>query len=380
MTVASTEIGSSNQNTRKDADFIAADCLITGGAGFIGCALSGRVADRFRRVVAIDNLHPQVHGTSRRPDLLDPRVEFLHADVTDSRTWTSVLASLSPHVIIHLAAETGTSQSLTEATRHGQVNVIGTTQMLDALGATQRLPRRIVLASSRAVYGEGLWHAADGTAVYPGQRSREQLERGKWDFPGLTPAPFKAATTAARPTSIYGATKLAQEHIITAWALSFGVEPIILRLQNVMGPGQSLINAYTGIVTLFCRLARERRTIPLYEDGQITRDFVYVDDVVGAIVAAVTRPLPLILNTGNSILQPLDVGSGHARTIAALASWIARYYDAPAPTVTGAFRLGDVRHAACDISQTMEALDWQPAQTFEGGLLQICEWADASLA
>lgn len=380
MTIVRIKAGSGKKNVLIDTDLEVADCIITGGAGFIGCALSGRIADQFRRVVAVDNLHPQVHGATRRPDLLDPRVEFINADVTDPGAWHAVLADLSPHVIVHLAAETGTSQSLTEATRHGQVNVIGTTRMLDALGVERRLPKRIVLTSSRAVYGEGLWRAADGTAVYPGQRSREQLERGEWDFPGLTPTPFNAATTAARPTSIYGATKLAQEHIITAWALSFGVEPIILRLQNVMGPGQSLINAYTGIVTLFCRLARERRTIPLYEDGQITRDFIYVDDVVEAIVAALTRPLPLILDAGNSVLQPLDVGSGHARTIAALASWIARHYDAPAPTVTGEFRLGDVRHAACDISQTMAALDWQPTQTFEGGLLQICEWADAALA
>jgi dTDP-L-rhamnose 4-epimerase len=361
------------------------DCIITGGAGFIGCALSRRIANRFRRVIIVDNLNSQVHPEQRRPEALDVGVEFYHADVTVRETWNDVLAEVHPRAIVHLAAETGTAQSLTEATRHGEVNVIGTTQMLDALATTGRLPEQILLASSRAVYGEGIWQAADGTAVYPGQRSRAQLERGEWDFPGLTPVPFEATTTAPHPTSIYGATKLAQEHIITAWALAFGIEPVVLRLQNVIGAGQSLFNSYTGIVTLFCRLARQGEAIPVYEDGQITRDFVHVEDVVEAMVAALTRPHTSIpgasnLSAGGLMSAPLDVGSGKAHSIAELASWIAAHYGAPDPVVNGAFRLGDVRHAACDISRTMAALDWQPRRTFEDGLRQICEWIDATFA
>ncbi len=356
------------------------DCIVTGGAGFIGCALSGRIAARFRRVIVIDNLHSQVHPEQRRPASLDTSVEFINADVTSAATWMKVLSEVHPHTIVHLAAETGTAQSLTEATRHGEVNVIGTTRMLDALAMTGRLPQRILLTSSRAVYGEGMWRAADGSAVYPGQRTREQLERGQWDFPGLTPMPFDAATTAPHPTSIYGATKLAQENMIAAWALSFGVEPVILRLQNVMGIGQSLINAYTGIVTLFCRLARKGQVIPVFEDGRITRDFVHVEDVVEAMIAALTRPRTSVSGAGYPTSLPLDVGSGQAHTIGALASWIAAYYGAPSPEVNGAFRLGDVRHAACTISRTMAALDWRPARTLETGLLQMCEWIEAGIA
>lgn len=355
------------------------DCIITGGAGFIGCVLSRQIANEFRRVIVFDNLHRQVHREQRRPDALDPRVEFIHADVTSSKAWRAVLADVHPLAIVHLAAETGTAQSLTEATRHGEVNVIGTTRMLDALAKTGCLPERILLASSRAVYGEGIWLAADGAAVHPGQRTREQLERGQWDFPGLTPIPFEASTTAPHPTSIYGATKLAQEHIITSWSRSFGVEPIVLRLQNVMGPGQSLINSYTGIVTLFCRLAREGKAIPVYEDGQIIRDFVHVEDVADAMVSALKRSrVSVFAAAGDPMLEPFDVGSGQAHTIEALASWIATYYRAPPPIVNGAFRLGDVRHAACDISRTMSALNWRPTRAFADGLLQICEWIDAT--
>jgi dTDP-L-rhamnose 4-epimerase len=356
------------------------DCIVTGGAGFIGCALSRRIAARFRRVIVIDNLHPQVHRDQSRPHGLDSRVEFVRADVTSPAAWDAVLADVHLQAVVHLAAETGTAQSLTEASRHGEVNVIGTTRMLDALARTKRVPERILLASSRAVYGEGQWQSADGTAVYPGQRSKGQLERGEWDFPGLTSLPFDAATTAPHPTSIYGATKLAQEHIICAWAHSFGVDPIILRLQNVIGAGQSLINSYTGIVTLFCRLAREGKTIPLYEDGRIIRDFVHVEDVADAMVSALTQPRDPSFSDGALISTPLDVGSGQARTIAALATWIAGNYGAPTPVVNGAFRLGDVRHATCNISRTMAALDWRPAWTFEAGLMQICEWIDATYA
>ena len=344
-------------------------CLVTGGAGFIGCALSSRLAERFGRVVVLDNLHPQVHATQERPAALDARVEFVHGDVTDPAAWDGLLGGgLRPSVIIHLAAETGTGQSLTEGTRHAHANVVGTTQMLDALVRHDALPRRIVLTSSRAVYGEGAWVDALGKASYPGQRSRAQLERHEWDFPGLHATPFHSATVEPRPTSIYGATKLAQEHVLKSWCLAMGVTPVVLRLQNVYGPGQSLINSYTGIVSLFARLAREGKSIPVYEDGEIIRDFVFIDDVASAILAATLRE--------EVAPNPYDVGSGEATSIATLATIIQARYGAPAPHVTAAFRHGDVRHAACTISDTEQALDWKPAVMVREGVDILCRWID----
>jgi len=344
-------------------------CLVTGGAGFIGCAVSGRLADGFDRVVALDNLHPQVHATAQRPAALDPRVELVHGDVTSRETWDGLLADVRPDVVLHLAAETGTAQSLTESTRHAQVNVVGTTQMLDALLRHDALPDRVVLTSSRAVYGEGAWVDAEGRTHHPGQRTAEMLEAGQWDFPGLTPTPFAAATVPPRPTSVYGSTKLAQEHVLASWCLAVGVTPVVLRLQNVYGPGQSLTNPYTGIVPLFARLARGGEPIPVYEDGRIIRDFVYIDDVADAVLAGIQR--------SGTTGHPWDIGSGEGTSILRLAQLVAEIYGAPEPTITGAFRNGDVRAASCDIAPTVAGLGWSPQVPVADGLVRLCRWLDA---
>lgn len=344
-------------------------CLVTGGAGFIGCALAPKLAAEFDRVVAIDNLHPQVHPSARRPDALDARVEFVHGDVTERSMWDTVLEKIKPATVVHLAAETGTGQSLTEGTRHAHVNVTGTTQMLDAFVRHKALPERVVLTSSRAVYGEGAWQDASGTLIYPGQRTRAQLDRHEWDFPGLRATPFVSDTVEPRPTSIYGSTKLAQEHVLNSWCLAMGVAPIILRLQNVYGPGQSLINPYTGIVSLFARLAQEGKSIPVFEDGQIIRDFVFIEDVANAIMAATLH--------STASVTPYDVGSGEAISIAQLAELIADHYGAPAPHITAQFRHGDVRHASCSIEGTKKTLRWKPHVMIKEGVGRLCDWIDS---
>jgi dTDP-L-rhamnose 4-epimerase len=348
-------------------------CLVTGGAGFIGTAMSAGLVERFARVVAVDNLHPQIHPTAERPADLAERVELVVGDVTDPEMWDTLLADVSPDVVVHLAAETGTGQSLTESTRHALTNVVGTTQLLDALLRHSALPRRIVLSSSRAVYGEGAWRREDtGELFYPGQRTAEILERAEWDFPGAVPVAMSAATTTPAPVSVYGATKLAQENLLTAWAQSFGVEPVILRLQNVYGPGQSLINPYTGIMSLFCRLAKAGESIPLYEDGEVRRDFVLIDDVARALVAATTAEAPGRL--------PIDIGSGEDQTIARAAELIAEHYGAPAPHVTGQYRQGDVRHAWADVGHAAEALGWTPQFSLGDGVHRLASWIDARQA
>lgn len=343
--------------------------LVTGGAGFLGSALSHRLVEAGYDVAVMDVLHPQVHAAGRAIEL-PPSVRLFTGDVTHAPDWDAVLRLFRPSQIVHLAAETGTGQSLSQATRHGSVNVVGTTQLLDALSRSALVPDQIVLASSRAVYGEGAWQCGTQT-FYPRPRSHAQLLAGIWDPEGPTgelavPLSSCAGQTEPRPTNIYAATKLAQEYMLAAWTAAHDARLSVLRLQNVYGPGQSLTNPYTGVVAFFARLAREQRPVEVYEDGQILRDFVFIDDVVDALLATV--------QSCASEPRCLDIGSGSAITIHELARKIAAMCDAPEPTIVPKFRDGDVRAASCNIDPAKRNLHWHPKWALEDGLHALLKW------
>jgi len=348
-----------------------ASVLVSGGAGFIGCRLSRQLLGQGHQVAVMDSLHPQVHASRGWPDDLAREVEFFPGDVTSGTCWDAALKVTSPEVVIHLAAETGTGQSLTEATRHGSVNVVGTTQMLDALRRTNTIPDHLLVPGSRSVYGEGRWMGDDGVAFSPGRRTHDDLAAGRWDPPcpssaTATPLPSQAGLTPPAPTNIYAATKLAQEHICGAWAAAMGTKLSVLRLQNVYGQGQSLTNPYSGVLALFARQAIDGEVIDVYEDGEIVRDFVHVDDVVDAFVSAVKQP-PAAART-------VDIGSGQAATIARAAALMAELAGAPAPVVSGRFRDGDVRAASCTLVEAERELAYRPARTLEQGLGELLAW------
>src|SRR5271156_6763798 len=356
--------------TNRRVRLLSASVLVTGGAGFIGCALTRRLVKAGYDVTVMDVLHPQVHGGRGAIDL-PSSARLFTGDVTHAPDWDAVLRLFRPTQIVHLAAETGTAQSLSEATRHGSVNVVGTTQLLDALSRAALVPDQLVLASSRAVYGEGAWQRGS-ELFYPPPRSHAQLLAGVWDPQGpmgetVVPLASCAGRTEPRPTNIYAATKLAQEHILAAWTAAHDTNLSVLRLQNVYGPGQSLTNPYTGIVALFARLARAQRPSEVYEDGRIVRDFVFIDDVADAVFAAVQRPAT----------EPrcLDIGSGIATTIHELACTIAALCQAPEPIVVPKFRDGDVRaYASCNIEPAKNQLHWRPKWALEDGLHALLEW------
>ena len=341
--------------------------LVTGGAGFIGTRLVAALVAHAHEVQVVDNLHSQVHGEPTG-HVLGPRDHVLHPmDVRSADSWTALLRVFQPEVIFHLAAETGTGQSLHEASRHASVNVLGTTEMLDALARTGVRPDSLVLTSSRAVYGEGDWTLPDGRNVSPGPRTAAMLEAGTWDPLGpngerLVPAPNVAGQTPACPTNIYAATKLAQEHLLLAWGSAMGVKIRIRRLQNVFGAGQALGNPYTGVLTYFARLASKREVIPLYEDGAIVRDFVHVGTVVDALLDALTGDVELA-----------DVGSGEVTYLCDVADAIARRAGAPPPVITGQYRLGDVRAAGASDITSRRGL-----ASFELHLEELLGWASAA--
>lgn len=342
--------------------------LITGGAGFIGTRLSARLVGEGHDVTIFDVLHPQVHTSG---DYQPPSgVTLVRGDVAVAGDWDRLLEeTAAPEAIVHLAAETGTGQSLREASRHAGVNVLGTAAMTDALVRFDITPERIVLTSSRAVYGEGAWTNDVDGVFYPSGRVTDDLEAARWDpqspsGSGSAPIPHRAADVWARPVNVYAATKLAQEHLLESWCTSFGVDLGVLRLQNVYGPGQAVGNAYTGVLTFFAVRAAQGLALDVYEDGAIVRDFVFVDDVVDALTRslALAGPRPTV-----------DIGCGTPTTLLDVAETMSSIADIAPPRVTGQYRHGDVRAASADVTAARDVLGWEPTTSLTDGLTALIE-------
>lgn len=350
--------------------------LITGGAGFIGSRLARALLadDPTRRVWVLDNLHPQVHGPAASVPDLGPGVSFMRGDIGVAADVVRAIAGARPSLVYHLAAETGTGQSYDEPTRYCTVNVLGTTHLIEALRSSG-CARRVVLAASRAVYGEGAYRDQDGVECVGQPRQTQAMAAGVFDVPlpaprrgPGTPAPSHAGLAPA-PASIYASSKLMQELLLAQAGEGAAWGAVMLRFQNVYGPGQSLRNPYTGVLSIFARQLLEGGELAIFEDGQIARDFVYVDDVVDALVRAGRAPLP-----HGTIL---DIGCGEAATILDVARLLMRALgrSEDAFRVTGAFRAGDVRHACADIGAAGRLLGWSPRVRLEEGLLRLAEWA-----
>lgn len=349
-------------------------CFVTGGAGFIGKHLVNRISGIFELVIVVDSLIEQVHGLDPKAPKFPSNVLFYQKNICDRETWEEILSTHNPSVVYHLAAETGTGQSLSSPNIHAMTNVVGLSVMLEAFSRHSKKPSKIVLTSTRAVYGEGRWiNTGVNSPLYPSQRSGEMLSSGNWDYPASINLPMSADHNECKPVSVYGVTKLAQEQILRLWAISNQVECIILRLQNVYGEGQSLINSYTGILSLFCKLAKSGEQIPLYEDGKMLRDFIYVTDVVSALIAS----LRVKISEGEDLV--LDIGTGVPLTIESVAHKISQTYDSPDPKITGQFRIGDVRHAFCDNSKAIQILDWSPQVDITEGIRSLVKWVEESL-
>ncbi len=349
--------------------------LITGGAGFIGSRLARKLVERDYSVTVLDNLSQQVHTDrpeeSRLYRSLPPGIRFIRADVTNREHLTAAIEGQD--VVVHLAAETGTGQSMYEIDRYCKVNVGGTALMLDILANKKHTVSRIVLASSRSVYGEGKYLSEELGIVYPSHRSSTDMQIGDFGvkYPGCAkPLTLLATdeTSKLHPTSVYGISKLTQEQLVMTVSPTIGIAPVALRYQNVYGPEQALSNPYTGILSIFSNLIMSGKGINIFEDGLESRDFVYVDDVIEATIGGIERP-----EAANEIF---NVGSGRAVSVSVVAECLCRFLGARVPvTVSGNFRLGDIRHNYACLEKIGRLLAFRPRVGFEEGIARYCEWA-----
>ena len=354
--------------------------LVTGGAGFIGSHTVDRLLREGYSVRILDRLHPQVHANGTVPAYLSADAEFLIGDVRDLAAVRRALRGVSQ--VIHLAAETSVGQSMYEGDVHVDVNARGTAILFRAIREEGVSVRSVVIASSRAVYGEGAYSCDRCGQVSPGQRSIDDLEAHHWVprcpicSSGLTPV---ATDEGVEPTysSSYGMTKLFQEQISQLEATQLGHSLAILRYFNVYGCRQSPHNPYTGLITTLALRVLAGRPLVLYECGSPLRDFVHVDDVAWANVRALTADL--------ASPQTINIGSGRSVTLVELAAALARAFDSePQVELSTRFRVGDIHASIAAIEQARRVLGYEPRVPIDAGLhrlvpwLQSKEWDDRS--
>jgi dTDP-L-rhamnose 4-epimerase len=342
--------------------------LITGGAGFIGSHLADELLARGDRVRALDALVGQVHGEGVRPPYLSDDVELCVGDVRDSDAVRSALDGVDS--VVHLAARVGVGQSMYELAEYTSANSLGTAVLLQAIA--EHPVRKVVVASSMSIYGEGLYVDADRRPVEPPERTREQLAARDWDYAGLTPVP---TPERKRPglSSIYALNKYEQERACLIAGPAYGVPTVALRLFNTYGPRQALSNPYTGVLAIFASRLLNDRAPRIFEDGLQRRDFVWVGDVARAFALALERD--------GADGEAVNVGSGVSVEVREIAERLARILDrAIEPHITAESRVGDVRHCFADISRARETIGYEPKVELDEGMQMLGEWLAGEVA
>lgn len=350
--------------------------LITGGAGFIGSNLALALIDKGYNITVLDNLSKQIHGENAEENSflfskIKNKVTFIKGCVTSKKDWIKALAN--QHAIIHLAAETGTGQSMYEIEKYATVNIGGTAIMLDLLANNPHNVKKIIIASSRSIYGEGkYWSEELNTAVYPKHRLDEYMASNDFDvkYVGLSkPLQLMATDEESKihPSSVYGITKQNQEQMIMTVCPTIGIAPVAFRYQNVYGPGQSLSNPYTGILSIFSTLIKNGKEINIFEDGKESRDFVFIEDVVAATILGLEK------EEANG--EVFNVGTGEATDVITVADELIKNYGTNTKVnITGNYRLGDIRHNYADLTKIRSLLGFAPKYNFETGIKEFTDW------
>ncbi|WP_332021081.1 NAD-dependent epimerase/dehydratase family protein [Kaistella sp.] len=348
--------------------------MITGGAGFIGSRLALRLLKEGCFVTVLDNLSPQIHGENPENDSplyrsILGKVNFIKGDITNRNDVETALENAD--AVIHFAAETGTGQSMYEIEKYNRVNVSGTALLLDVLVNKTHNVKKFVLASSRAVYGEGRYRNADNETVYPENRTLTLMEQGFYEMTddkgrSLTPVATDESSKL-HPTSYYGLTKLQQEEMVKLVCSSVALPFVILRYQNVYGVGQSLLNPYTGILSIFSTQILSGKETNVFEDGLPSRDFINIEDTVEATFRSLKNDL-----ANNEII---NVGTGNPTSVLSVAKMLAKMYGKQEKiNVSGDFRIGDIRHNFADLSKMKRILNFEPTVSFEQGISDFTDW------
>lgn len=350
--------------------------LITGGAGFIGSSLALKLITKGYKVTVLDNLSPQIHGEDGKKSELflkiRDKVNFIKGDVINSDDWRKALKEQD--VVVHLAAETGTGQSMYEINKYIDVNIKGTSNLLDILTNEEHQVKKIVVAASRAIYGEGMYECSKHGIVYPSERTDEDMKKG--DFEVKCPTCHEnvkllATTeeTKIHPTSIYGITKQMQEDMCMVVGKSLGIPVVAYRYQNVYGPGQSLKNPYTGILSIFSTIIKNNNSINIFEDGKESRDFVYIDDIVEATVLGIEKD--------EANFESFNVGTGVCTNVIEVANTLKSKYESNTEiSISGNYRLGDIRHNYADLTKINDKLGFVPSIDFETGIGRFVDWVN----
>jgi dTDP-L-rhamnose 4-epimerase len=348
--------------------------LITGGAGFIGRALTRELLGRGDEVRLLDSLIEQVHGDCQRPADLPEEAELIVGDIRNRDVVNHALQGIDS--VIHLAAEVGVGQSMYAVERYTSVNETGSAVLFE--GLIDHPVRRVVTASSMSIYGEGLYEDADGNLVQDAERKPRTSAEQSWDPVDSSGRPLRPVATpeTKQPSlaSIYALGKYVQERQTLIITQAYGMEGTCLRLFNVYGPGQALSNPYTGVLAIFSsRIANGQRPL-IFEDGEQRRDFVYVGDVARAFADALVHP--------DAVGEVFNIGSGVDRSVTDVARSIGRALGRKdlESDIAGKARVGDIRHCFCDGSKAAQTLGFRARKDFDEGLAELAEWVASQTA
>ena len=346
--------------------------LITGGAGFIGSRLCEKLVEKNYNVTILDNLSPQIHGEGESS--LYRKVKdistFIKGDVRNQEDWKKAIKGQD--IVVHLAAETGTGQSMYELEKYNDVNIMGTAHLLELLANSNHSIKKMIIASSRAIYGEGKYNCQEHGSQYPSCRKEKDMENGEFN-PKCEICNNELSLLAtdenskAHPSSIYGINKHQQEQMVMLMGEVLGISAVAFRYQNVYGPGQSLSNPYTGILSIFSTRILNRNDLDIYEDGLESRDFVYIDDAVDATILGIEK------DKANG--HVFNVGSGVATTVKEVAESLKKWYNSDIKiSISRKFRLGDIRHSVADLKKAKDILGFSPKYDFQKGISKFVSW------